>query len=30
VGEVRHVRLIGAPVYSGDVAVALHGLKLVI
>lgn len=30
VGELRHVRLIGAPVYSGNVAVGVHGLKLAI
>jgi hypothetical protein len=30
VGQVRHVRLIGAPVYEGDVAVRIHGLKLII
>lgn len=30
VGQIRKVRLIGAPVYAGEVAVRLHGLKLII
>jgi hypothetical protein len=30
VGTPRRLRIIGAPVYEGDVAVRLHGLKLVL
>lgn len=30
VGQIRSVRLIGAPVFAGGVAVRLHGLKLII
>lgn len=30
VGQMRKVRLIGAPVYAGELAVRLHGLKLII
>jgi hypothetical protein len=30
VGDLRRMRLIGVPVYEGDVAVRLHGLKLII
>lgn len=30
VGMSRHLRIIGAPVYEGEVAVKLHGLKLIL
>jgi hypothetical protein len=30
VGQVRHLRLIGVPVYSGETPVRVHGLKLLI
>ena len=30
VGDVRHVRLIGAPVFEGCTAVRLHGVKLLL
>lgn len=30
VGQMRQVRLIAAPVYVGEIAVRLHGLKLII
>ncbi|HEV2594700.1 MAG TPA: hypothetical protein VGU01_05815 [Sphingomicrobium sp.] len=30
VGQMRKVRLIGAPVYAGELAIRLHGLKLII
>ena len=30
VGKVRKIRLIGAPAYVGELAVRIHGLKLVI
>jgi hypothetical protein len=30
VGQVRKVRLIGSPVYVGELAVRLHGVKLII